>query len=153
MKKALLALLVVVGCATPSAATPQLRGLFNAIKATGTEIAVDLPEVCSNNLMMGKYQYQRGVLDRLTICVHNHNGNSEELYDTILHEAVHVAQFCKGGNLFTPVSIVKSSTPEDIVFLNERYPQEQFAMELEARVIAREQDEVYVTNLIKEHCK
>jgi hypothetical protein len=33
------------------------------------------------------------------------------------------------------------------------YPQHQRARELEARVIAREQDEVYVTNLIKEYCK
>jgi hypothetical protein len=134
-------------------ATPTIEALFNAIKATGTEVAIDLPELCSDKQLMGMYQYKRDELDRLTICIDNHNGDSAELYDTILHESVHVAQACKGSYLFTPVSIVKAATPEDIVFLNERYPQSQFARELEARVIARDQDEVYVINLIKEHCK
>jgi hypothetical protein len=76
-----------------------------------------------------------------------------ELRDTVLHESVHVAQACKGGHLYNPVSIVQVADPREVVFLNQRYPQAQFQRELEARVIAREQDEVFVTNLIKEHCK
>jgi hypothetical protein len=66
---------------------------------------------------------------------------------------VHVAQACKGSHLYTPVTIVRAADPQEVVFLNQRYPQDQFQRELEARVIAREQDEVFVTNLIKEHCK
>jgi hypothetical protein len=134
-------------------ATPTIDALFNAVKATGTEVAIDLPELCSDKQLMGMYQYRRNELDRLTICVANHNGDSAELYDTILHESVHVAQACKGSHLFTPVSIVKAADPEEVVFLNQHYSQEQFQRELEARVIARQQDEVYVTELIKEHCK
>jgi hypothetical protein len=134
-------------------ATPTIDALFNAIKATGTEVAVNHPSVCANREVMGMYQYQRSVVDRLTICIDNHNGDNAELYDTILHESVHVAQACKGSYLFTPVSIVQQAKPEEIVFLNQRYTQGQFQRELEARVIARDQDEVYVTELIKEHCK
>lgn len=134
-------------------ATPSVTALLNAVKATGTSIAVDHPQVCKDKSVLGMYQYQRNVIDRFTICVANHNGDSNELRDTVLHEAVHVAQACKGSHLFTPVSIVRAADPEEVVFLNQRYPQQQFQRELEARVIAREQDEVFVTNLIKEHCK
>jgi hypothetical protein len=133
-------------------ASPTVMALFNAVKATGTEVAVDHPAVCSDKEVMGMYQYQRNVIDRLTICVANHNGDNMELRDTVLHESVHVAQACKGGHLYNPVSIVQVADPREVVFLNQRYPQAQFQRELEARVIAREQDEVFVTNLIKEHC-
>jgi hypothetical protein len=134
-------------------ATPTVMALFNAIKATGTSVAIDHPQVCADKAVLGMYQYQRNVLDRLTICVANHNGDNNELRDTVLHESVHVAQACKGGHLYTPVTIVRAADPEEVIFLNQHYPQDQFQRELEARVIAREQDEVFVTNLIKEHCK
>jgi hypothetical protein len=135
-------------------ATPTLSALFDAIRETGTTIAVDDLQICKDPQVLGDYRFVHNQIDQLTLCVTNHKGNNEELYDTILHESVHVVQACNEGKpVFTPVSIVKVATPEDIVFLNERYPQNQFALELEARVIARDQDEVYVTNLIKEHCK
>jgi hypothetical protein len=102
---------------------------------------------------MGMYQYRYRVIDRLTICVANHKGDSAELRDTVLHEAVHVAQTCKGGNLYTPVSIARSTSSQEIAFLSQHYSQSQLPEELEARVIAREQDEVFVTNLIKQYCK
>lgn len=134
-------------------ASPTVMALFNAIKATGTTVALDLPSVCKDRQVMGMYEYQHKVLDRLTICVANHNGNSAELRDTVLHESVHVAQACYGKHLFTTESIVSVSNPKEVLFVSQSYPRNQVARELEARVIAREQDEVYVTNLIKEHCK
>jgi hypothetical protein len=134
-------------------ASPTVMALFNTIKAAGTEVSVDHPSVCSNKQIMGMYQYRYRVIDRLTICVANHKGDNAELRDTVLHEAVHVAQTCKGGNLYTPVSIARSSSTQEIAFLSQHYSHSQLPEELEARVIAREQDEVFVTNLIKEHCK
>jgi hypothetical protein len=150
-KPLLIAAVVFTG--TAANATPTIRALFEAIKATGTEVVADHPSVCSDPNVMGMYQYTPRVMDRLTICIQNHKGDSAELRDTVLHESVHVAQACKGGPIFSPVSLVKAADPEDVVFLNQRYPQGQFITELEARVIARDQDEVYVTNLIKQHCK
>lgn len=135
-------------------ASPSMQALFNTIRATGTSIVMDDPRICKDPTSFGNYLFIKDQVDQLTLCVENHKGDTAELYDTILHEAVHVAQACNGGrNLFTAVSIVKAADPEDVVFLNEKYPQHQFARELEARVIARDQDEVYITELIKEHCK
>jgi hypothetical protein len=76
-----------------------------------------------------------------------------ELYDTILHESVHVAQACKGGPLFNPESIYRFALATEVDLVKKAYSNSQSLIELEARVIAREQDEVFVTNLIKEHCK
>lgn len=154
MFKKLFAFTIICAAGLPAEATPTMRGLAEAIKATGTEIALDLPSVCGNPEVKGMYQFQKDVLDRLTICVANHNGDNNELYDTILHESVHVAQACnKGKALYSLSSITKAAQPRELDFVALRYPAQQVHTELEARVIAREQDEVYVTNLIKKFCK
>ena len=150
-KHALIGLFVFMGGVAQ--ATPSMQALFSAIKATGTQIVLDHPEVCKDPGNLGNYTYIKDKLDRLTICSKNHDGDSAELYDTILHESIHVAQACKGGHLFTPVSIVKLAEPKDIVYVQGKYPQSQFTIEIEARVIAKDQDEVYVTELIKKNCK
>jgi hypothetical protein len=146
------ALVVVTTWASPAFATPELQRLLAAIQATGTTIAVDGPE-CKDKQLFGQYSFKTNVIDRLSICVDNHNGDNAELYDTILHESVHVAQACKGGNLFTNGSILRAATDDELSFVRRNYSESQSSVELEARVIAREQDEVFVTNLIKEHCK
>lgn len=152
MKRLLFLIVPLLISSQPAKATPTVAALFSAIKATGTEVVADTA-ICNDGKLLGIYQYIEKQLDRLTICIANHKGDSAELRDTILHEAVHVAQACKGDHIFDATSIVKVASADDVVFLNQRYPQEQFIRELEARVIARDQDEVYVTNLIKEHCK
>lgn len=154
MFKKLFAFTIICAAALPAEATPTMRGLAEAIKATGTEIATNVPSVCSDPEVKGMYQYKKNVLDRLTICVDNHNGNNAELYDTILHESIHLAQACnKGKALYSFSSITKAAQPNELDFVAMRYPANQVHTELEARVIAREQDEVYVTNLIKKFCK
>ena len=92
-------------------------------------------------------------LNQLIIEVENHQGDEAELYDTILHESVHVAQLCKGGPLFKPESIYRVALATEVDTINQHYSRSQAYIELEARVIARDQDEVFVANLIKEHCK
>ena len=105
MKKILVALAAVVAVASPVKATPTMEALFNAVKATGTQILVN-GEGCKNPQLMGMYMYQRNVMDALLLCVDNHKGDNAELYDTILHEAVHVAQACNQGRpLFTVASL------------------------------------------------
>lgn len=134
-------------------ATPTMKNLFDAITATGTEIVVDHPVICKDKRNYGMYQYQHKVVDRLIICVENHNGDSAELYDTIIHESVHVAQFCRGSHIFTKESILNKADPRLVMFVSQSYPRHQVAEELEARVIAANEDEVFVTNLIKANCK
>ena len=145
--------LTVAALITPANATPQLRALFNTIRDTGTTIAVDDPQMCKDPQLMGRYTYQQNVIDQLTICMANHQGDDDELYDTILHESVHIAQLCKGGPLFKPESIYRVALAREVDTINQRYPRSQAFIELEARVIARDQDEVFVTKLIEEHCK
>ena len=142
----------VVLASTAANATPTVSALFAAIRATGTQIYIDHPYECKDPTMMGSYTYARNQIDQFTVCVANHKGDSAELADTIRHEAVHVAQACKGGPLYSLSSIFNVSTQQERATVS-TYPQHQRARELEARVIARDQDEVYVTNLIKEHCK
>jgi len=154
MKKYLLTALIAFGVVLPAKATPTVEALFAAIRATGTSIVVDAPRICNKSKdMLGMYEYQKNVIDQLTICIHNHGGNSAEVFDTLLHESVHIAQACNGGYLFKPETIVKEALPKEILTVSNLYPNAQFSTELEARVIARQQDEVYVTELIKEHCK
>ena len=153
MKKLFTATLAVFGFVMPAEATPTMQALFSAIAATGTSIVIDDPGMCNNPQLMGRYTYQRNVVDQLTICVENHKGDNAELYDTILHESVHVAQLCKGGPLFKPESIYRVALATEVVTINEHYPVHQAQIELEARVIARDQDEVFITNLIEEYCK
>lgn len=145
-----LALLVVN--VTPALASPTLDDLFNTIKATGTRVVVDDPRSCKDPRNLGQYEFEKNKVDQYTICVANHKGNNAELYDTVLHEAVHVAQACKGTTLFSYESIIQAAKPGEIQLVASGYPQHQFNAELEARVIAREQDEVFITGLLKQYC-
>ena len=151
-KQIVVGTIAVVAIGMPAYASPTLKALFDTIKATGTTIVSDSPR-CKNPKLMGQYEYVRNQIDQLTICLDNHKGDEAELFDTILHESVHIAQACKGGALFSYESIIKAAKPVEIQQAGATYANDQFNTELEARVIARETDEVYVTNLIKEHCK
>ena len=154
MKRTLFAAaLAVAGFALPAQATPTMKALFSAITATGTRIAVDDPVMCKDPELLGRYTFKENVIDQLTICHANHKGDNAELYDTILHEAVHVAQFCKDGPLFNPESIYRVALATEVDTITSGYSKSQGYTELEARVIAREQDEVFVTELIQKHCK
>lgn len=154
MNRAIIATIALIASTVnPAQATPQLRALLTAVEATGTVVAVDHPSICKDPQTFGMYSYRRNVIDQLTICVANHQGDGAELYDTILHESVHVAQACKGGNLYTISSIFRAATPDELAVVRKHYNKSQSSLELEARIIARDQDEVFVTNLIKEHCK
>jgi hypothetical protein len=154
MKFTLTAIAICSSFIAPAYATPTVTALFAAIEATGTTIVVDAPRICNDKDMMGMYEYTKNVIDQLTVCVANHHGNSDEVFDTLLHESVHIAQACNDGNpLFTAHSIAAVARPLEIETVRRFYPASQFNRELEARVIARDQDEVFVTELIKEHCK
>ena len=153
--KSIVALAVLTAGAffMPAHATPQLRNLLAAVQATGTRVVFDHPSICRDPEIYGMYTYRPGTIDRLTVCIDNHRGDSAELRNTVLHEAVHVAQTCKGGVLFTVGSIRGAAYPEELSHVGKYYTSSQFDSELEARVIAREQDEVFVTKLIKDSCK
>ena len=138
--------------AAPAKASPTVRALLVAIAETGTTISIDDPQFCKDKGVLGKFNYQKDVIDQLTLCVENHEGDNAELYDTILHESVHVAQACKGSALFDPHSIYQSALAIEVDLVARQYPLEVADEELEARVLARSEDEVFITDLIKKYC-
>lgn len=146
------AVVVAVSWCVRVEASPQMQDLLQAIRSTGTTIATNDPRFCKDPAVLGYYRYQQGVIDQLTLCVVNHDGDTAELHDTLLHEAIHVAQSCNGGPLFTTHTIKAASTEAEQKLVAKTYAGAQFDNELEARVVARDWDEVYVTNLIKEYC-
>lgn len=156
MLKPILASVAAAGVALsalPAKATPQFTALLRTLQASGVNLIADDHPACATPTNLGRYEYQYGVKNDFIICVENHQGDSEELRNTILHEAVHVVQACRGGvPVFSQASIVRASTPEQIRFVGERYPARQFHQELEARVIADNEDEVFITDMLRTYC-
>lgn len=150
MFKSIIATMVVF-TATAVNANP-LDTLLMTIKHTGTVISVDHPTICKDKTLMGQYTYQPKVIDQMTICINNHKGDNAELLDTVRHEAVHIAQSCNNGPLHSLSSLTTGTTKEETTFLKQVYPAFQFHTELEARVIARDYNELQVANLLVEYC-
>ena len=156
MLKPLAASVAAVGVALsalPAKATPQFRTLLMTLQQSGVNLIADDHPTCDRPTSLGRYEYQYGVQNDFIVCVENHQGHSEELRNTILHEAVHVVQACRNGvPVYSQASLVRASTPEQISFVGERYPASQFHQELEARVVADNEDEVFITDLLRTYC-
>ena len=59
MKKIIFtAALAVMNFVQPALATPTMEGLFSAITATGTTIAVDHPVMCKDPELLGRYTFK-----------------------------------------------------------------------------------------------
>lgn len=94
------------------------------------------------------------------ICVDNHRGNLPLAADTVRHEAVHVAQFCKadrGGathallmpdhnRVFIKISKERLNVPFHM------YPARDVPYEAEANVMANILDELQVAKIVKKEC-
>ena len=66
--------------------------LLNVVKATGHKVFIDVGPCLKEKGLFG-FASTRGAL---VICTEAHGENKAELADTIRHEALHLAQFCKG---------------------------------------------------------
>ena len=134
-------------------ATPQFRSLLATLQQAGVNLIADDHPACDNPRSLGRYYYQYGVQNDFVVCVDNHAGDNEELRDTVIHESVHVVQACRAGiPIYSQASIVRASNPDQIKFVAENYPTKQFHQELEARVLAANEDEVSIIELINRYC-
>ena len=70
----------------------ELSQVLDAVRSTGTEVRYHHEE-CRTDKVAGFYRLSATV-DMLVICPRNQRNHSD-LFDTIRHEAVHVAQACK----------------------------------------------------------
>jgi hypothetical protein len=87
---------------------------------------------------------------RFIVCVDNHRTVSE-LKDTIRHEAVHVAQTCNGGPLYTPHSIYAKAKDSQLWSLRE-YPKHVRVREIEAQVLAANSTDQDIVQLLARYC-
>ena len=121
------------------------------VKQTGTTVVMDGPN-CEKEGRYGMYQIGPNI-DMLTICSKPHAKSPEELKDTIRHEAWHIVQVCNGGPIYKIDTLDGYLTDREIQFVKGgAYPQEQFHEEIEARVIAQEEDETFIVNALKNYC-
>jgi hypothetical protein len=142
-----------VFCApAPAQDQTPLENLLTRIKETGTSLAVDAPRICGDKDNLSMYEHKAGVIDQLTICIDNHDGNDDALINTVIYEAVHIAQACKGGTIYTLDSLLEQANAKDVHYVTTNYPADEGHQEIEARVIAAEMDPDAATALVEEYC-
>jgi hypothetical protein len=77
----------------------------------------------------------------------------DELKDTIRHEAIHVAQFCRGGeNVFKDAYVAKHASPAIREHISTEYEKDVQAIELEAFVVAGHATQEEIAFLVTEMC-
>lgn len=98
------AALLAIGSALPSQAASfqDSLNLIELVEQTGTQVSINTNSFdpsCKGNA--GYYQFVKDKVDVLVVCEDQTNTkNSDEMWETVSHEAVHVAQTCNGGAYF-----------------------------------------------------
>lgn len=97
--------------------------------------------------------------NQLLICVGNHGGNQDELADTVRHELIHSAQFCKARRFGATMALLRPGLAEDSLRLArqlhmpvDKYDEDQLVYEAEARALAHVLDEHEVADLVQSEC-
>lgn len=127
----------------------ELSQVLNTVRQTGTEVRYHHAE-CSTTKAAGWYRLNSNV-DRLVICPDNQLNHSD-LFDTVRHEAIHVAQACNGGPIL-PYDYYIEKAPQHIknrVFRD--YPKQHHHHELEAFMGAEYLNEGDVVNMLNKFC-
>ncbi len=139
MKK-LIALVAAVATVLPM---PALAGswkdiseLSRLVRATGTEI---VSKECSQSIF-GSYHYDdKRNIDRLTICTNRVDmEDSDAVWETLAHEATHVAQACIGNNVYTDAYLprvfraLRAEAPHYVTLLDNSYDNSDRIVEAEA---------------------
>ena len=165
-----LAATVVFGAATAAYAhhphrqpyvAAETKSLLQAARTTGITLFTDetgnARRVCQREGLLGA----ANTSSQLLICVKNHQGDTAEMADTIRHELVHSAQFCKGRKVGATSALLYPEQSAKMLkfarqFLHmpmDKYEPSKYASEAEARVLAHLLDEHQIASLLKEHCK
>lgn len=156
--------LVIFGCASAAFAhhVPQQPfvesesvGLLNVVKATGHKVFIDQGPCLEKKGIFGFATFSRA----LVICTKAHGNNGAELADTIRHEALHLAQFCKGRRNGATLALLSPDIIEEsrriAVELHmpvDSYKPSQRDSEAEARAAAHVLDEHQVAGILIKEC-
>ena len=159
-----LAGLAILGSASPALAGPQQQpwnlqestDLLNTVRSTGHFVGIDVAR-CKEESGPYGYATSRGIL---VICATRHGDDLNELADTIRHETIHLAQFCKGRKGGVSIALLFPDRKEEIAvaardglgFVGQGYKPHEVAFENEARVLAQVLEEEQVEALLRTHC-
>ena len=133
--------------------------LIRLLQSNGINVVIN-GERCDGTVH-GSYQFL-GLRRQLNLCP----GESIDAKDheTVRHEAIHVLQHCinvsRGTAVTTPimdmdtlVQAVNSNLPADVVaFVKSAYPQDQWAIEMEANLMARQATSVEIMKWFSQAC-
>ena len=144
-----------------NAGTPEMynylshSSLVSAVQSTGTIVTYNSIE-CNRNIL-GFYTLRsdgRGNItrDELGLCIENHKGDLENLSDTLRHEAIHVAQACKGGPITDDIEEVKAIATPAIHQILTQYSEAHQHVEYEAFVGAHYLSDAEVVATVQKFC-
>ena len=137
----------------------ETAGLLRSASSAGIQIFIDnAPETrraCRKGLY-GAANYD----NQLLLCTKNHGDDMVEFADTVRHELIHSAQFCKARKhgatsaLLYPAKAQENlRIARDILHMPmQNYKPSKYFAEAEARVLAHNLEEAEVAALLKEHC-
>ena len=134
-------------------------GLVKVAENLGIRFQVDTDECKQNENLMG---YMAAPHMVMTICAENHQAYGDmalpNFADTIRHELLHAAQFCKatyGSNILFPDQIETSLAYSQEVLGWDilGYPTHQWDAEAEARTVAHLFDEKRIGEILDKACR
>ena len=155
--------LSIAGVAAPEAKASMLNNrtdgeaLINELQMAGVSVNVS---PCSDDRSFGWFSYQAGTFrgSEIQICT-NVATTEAQRWETLRHEAVHVAQKCSNpnhGNDFQTINtwsfLKRNAYESDAQFITESYPQEKWAIELEAFTLMRQSNAV-ILNFVAQACR
>lgn len=130
--------------------------ILQAVVKAGFTVRTD-SALCRAN--EGLYGYVNAANKQFVICTFKEGVDKAEFFDTIRHEAVHVAQICKafkGGAtsalLFPTRSPYFIQRAKDEGWNHGAYHAVQHAVEAEARVVSQVHDAQDITALVNQNC-
>ena len=113
-------------------------------------------KICKEEEFFGAANNQ----NQLLLCIERHDGDWVELADTIRHELVHIAQYCKARKVGATSATLFPSSTEDFIFRSQTqlhwnpqaYRAAQRSTEAEARVLAHELTEQQIGIILDRNC-
>ena len=134
----------------------ETKMLLDTARSVGISIFTDktAPGVCKEGLFGAANNK-----NQLLICIANHGDNTDELADTIRHELIHSAQYCKGRRVGATSALLypelTDKAMQGAVELHmpvDQYTPVQYATEAEARVLAQIYEEEQIATVLRREC-
>ena len=129
--------------------------LLDIVQETGTTVIYN-PEMCNESKgLMGYYSIitnAKGhyLKDEMGLCLKNVTSLSD-LYNTVRHEAIHVAQECNGGPFF-PIQNYRGQLSENTIKNVSAYDKEHWGHEVEAWHGAETLTDAQVAKILIQAC-